>query len=82
MDFAGAEVNFEEPGANTAVETGGRFHEPAPREPDFIPGLQFRELDNSFGNFLLASQGGFRAGQLTGFGLRAKSTHTLAVAPQ
>ena len=36
------------------------------------------ELDNSFGNFALASQGGFRAGQLTGFGQRVRSTHTSA----
>lgn len=36
------------------------------------------ELDNSFGNFVLASQGGFRTGQLTGFGHRVRSTHTSA----
>src|SRR5208337_120121 len=32
VDFARAEVNFEESGANTAAGTGGRFHEPAPRD--------------------------------------------------
>ena len=36
------------------------------------------ELDKSFGTLVSASQGGFRAGQLTGFGPRAKSTHTSA----
>jgi hypothetical protein len=40
------------------------------------------EHDNFFDNFLLASQGGFRTGQLTGFEPRVKTTHTSAVAPQ
>ena len=36
------------------------------------------ELDNSFGSFVLASQGRFRAGQLTGLGRRVTSTQTSA----
>ena len=36
------------------------------------------ELDNSFSNFLLASQGGFRTDRLTGFGHRVRSTQTSA----
>ena len=36
------------------------------------------ELDNSFGSFVLASHGGFRAGQLTGLGHSARSTHASA----
>src|SRR5579863_9693672 len=71
-DLATSEVNFEEPGANTAAGTGERVHHPPSQEPDFTPIPQFMELNNSFGNFLLASQKGFRAGQLTGLGPRAK----------
>jgi hypothetical protein len=39
------------------------------------------ELDNSFDNFVLASQGEFRAGQLTGCGHRVRSKHTSAGFP-
>jgi hypothetical protein len=49
-----------------------------PRNLILPPRRQFMEPDNSFENLILGSQGGFRAGQLTGLGHRVRSTHTSA----
>jgi hypothetical protein len=54
VDFSGAEVNFEEPGANTATGTGGQVHNLDAKAPDFTPGIQVIELNNVFRHILLA----------------------------